>query len=95
MTKLTYTEALRYLCTHSSLNDKEDLRQEAADVIVDAVWYIAKETGDGKGEMHDWIMEGDFSPADLNRLEAFSPEALAAEWDTYQRNAQTARETYE
>lgn len=95
MSKLTYTEALQYLCTHSSLNDKEDLRQEAADVIVDAVWYIAKEAGDGKGEMHDWIVEGDFSPADLNRLEAFSAEALAAEWDTYQRNAQAVRESYE
>lgn len=88
MSKLTYTEALQYLCTHSTLNDEEDLRQEAADVIVDAVWYIAEEAGDGKGEMHDWIMEGDFNPADLSRLEAFSAEALAAEWDTYQRDGQ-------
>lgn len=95
MSKLTYTEALQYLCTHSTLSDGEDLRHEAADVIVDAVWYIAEEAGDGKGEMHDWIMEGDFNPADLGRLEAYSPEALAAEWDTYQRNAQAARESYE
>ena len=83
VSKLTYTEALQCLCTHSSLNDEEDLRQEAAGVIVNAVWYLAKEAGDGKGEMHDWIMEGDFSP-----------DVLAAEWDAYQRQGQEARESY-
>lgn len=95
MATLTYTGALRYLCTHSSITDEEDLCDEAAKVITDAVWALAKEEGDGKGEMHDWIIEGDFSPADLNRLEAYSPEALAAEWDQYQRDGQIARESYE
>lgn len=84
----TYTEAVRYLCGDPALRSDDDRHDEARHIITDAVWALAKEDGDGKSEMHDWIAEGDWSPAELNRLEAWSVEALAAEWDAYQRQAQ-------
>lgn len=84
----TYEQAIRYLCGDPALRSNDDRRDEAREVITDAVWALAKEDGDGKGEMWDWIAEGDWSPAELARLEAWTPDALAAEWDAYQRQAQ-------
>lgn len=84
----TYPEAIRYLCGDPSLQSDDDRRDEARTVVADAVWVLVKEDGDGRGELYDWIAEGDWAPADLNRMEAFSAEALAAEWDEYQRRAQ-------
>jgi hypothetical protein len=88
--KLSYIESVRYLCGDRDAYEGQDLRDEARTVITDAVWGLAKEDGDGKGEMWNWIAEGDWSPADLSRLDAFSPAALAAEWDQYQRDARAA-----
>jgi len=88
--KLSYTEAIRYLCGDRAAYEGQDLRDEARSVITSAVWDLVTEEGDGKGEMWDWIAEGDWSPADLGRMEAYSPAALAAEWNQYQRNARAA-----
>lgn len=90
---MNYEQAVRYLCGDPALrNDDEDRRDEARDVITDAVGALVKEEGGGKGELRDWIAEGDWSPAQLNQLEAWSAEALAAEWDNYQREARRALE---
>lgn len=91
MATLSYTDALRYLCGDPALRSDDDRRDEARKVVAGAVWALATEEGDGEGEMYDWVAEGDWSPADLGRLEAFSPEALAAEWDELQRSARASR----
>lgn len=83
---MTYDEALTILMTgraHELWSERDEARQ----VVTDAVWSLATEEGDGKGEMYDWIAEGDFSPADLARKGAYSADALAAEWDALQRAA--------
>jgi len=90
MKKLNYEQALRYLCGDTTVGDTrpgEDRKDEARDVITDAVWALVTEEGDGKGELRDWIATGDWSPTELNRLEAHSAAALAAEWDSYQQAA--------
>lgn len=90
MIQFTYEQAIRYLCGDPALQSEDDRRDEARNVVTDAIWALATEEGDGKGEMRDWVAEGDWSPSDLGRLEAFAPDALAVEWDTYQRDARPA-----
>lgn len=88
MSGLNYEQAVRYLCGDAAQQlGADDRRDEARDVITDAVWQLVEEDGDGKGELRDWIAEGDWSPAELSRLDAWSAAALAAEWDAYQRAA--------
>lgn len=89
----SYTEAIRYLCGDPSLqSDDDDRRDEARTVITDAVWPLAAEEGDGKGEMWDWIAMGSWSMADLRSPESVTAAAIAAEWDEMQREARAARE---
>ncbi len=91
MKKLNYEQALRYLCGDTTVGDTrpgEDRKDEARDVITDAVWALVTEEGDGKGELRDWIATGDWSPTELNRLSAWTAQTLAADWDTMQRIAQ-------
>ena len=47
-TQMSYEEAIRYLCGDPALQDNNARREQARDVITDAVWERAFEEGGGR-----------------------------------------------
>lgn len=82
---MTYDEALTILMLGSS-GELWDMRDAARRVIVYNVYCHTREAYN-MSDLYDWIVRGDFSPADMQRKEVFSAETLAAQWDARVRKS--------
>ncbi len=89
MTTFTYEQAVRYLAGDPALRSDDDRRDEARSIIVDTVWPLTEEDGEGVGEFRDWIAEGSFGDYSTYYPAYQTPECIANEWDEYQRSARS------